>query len=254
MSAKEDVHTENKIYSRVQKILSQQYGYLSICATCLLIIVLYVSIAYLRFAPKILSRLEESVGENLMKFAMSLEKAKNPVDAKRIYEIATKSKFSGEFNRTYVLYRLGYLYWEDKEYEKSAEYLLQSVQSTFPQISAYPLLIDSMLKLNRTEECLPLIEKWLKEVRDREMYAEAHFYLGSVYKRLGQENKAEETWVKGHKILPGSKSTYELAIHYKSLNNCEKAVYYAESVLKNQLLPTREEYMNKIISQCKSSS
>lgn len=254
MSISEKAEYDKRSYSHIQRIFSDQLAYLIISAICLVVMVLCVSIAYLRFAPNILARLEESVGENLMKFAMSLERAKNTEDAKRIYEIATKSKFSGEFNRTYVFYRLGYLYWQDKEYEKSAQFLLQSVQSAYPQVTAYPYLIDSLLNLNRVEECVPLIEKWLAKVRDREMYAEAHFYLGAVYKELGQVDKAEEVWIKGHKILPGSKSTYELAVHYKTLGNCEKAVYYAEAVLKNQLLPTREAYMNKIISQCKTSS
>ncbi len=241
-------NTSNAIKSRFRE---RQDVYILLCATGFTLILLIVIFAYLILAPAILSRLEESVGENLMKFAISLEKSQNLEDAKRIYEIATKSRFSAEFNRTYVFYRLGYLYWADKEYEKSAEYLLQSVQSQFPQVNAYPFLIDSLLKLNKAQDCLPLIEKWFKEVRDRDTYAEAHFYLGTTYKQLAQVDKAEEAWVKGHKILPGSKSTCELAIHYKSMGNCEKAIYYAEAVIKNKLLPTREEYMKKIISDCK---
>ncbi len=242
---------ENDTDQIKQPFLSRQYSYILLCGGFFTLVVLTVSIAYLKLGSGILSRLEESVGENLMKFAMSLEKAKNTEDAKRIYETATKSRFSGEFNRTYVLYRLGCLYWADKEYEKASQYLLQSVQSQYPQVNAYPFLIDSLLKLDKVQDCLPLIDKWLKEVRDREMYAEVHFYLGTTYKKLGEIDKAVEAWIKGHKILPGSKSSFELAVYYKSLGNCEKAVYYAEAVIKNQLLPTREEYMKKIISQCK---
>lgn len=219
-----------------------------------LVAVLIVSYAYHIYGPAILQRLDDNVGENLMKFAQALEQNKNTEDAKRIYEIATRSRFAGEFNRTYVFYRLGYLCWADQEFEKSAEFLRQAVQSEeYPQVNAYEFLIDSLLKLGKHEEALSYTEQWLQKVQKREDLANAHYYLGRSYQLLNDLSKAEEAWIKGHKVLPGSKSSFELAFLYKKQGDCKKAVYHAESVLKAGLLPSRESAIKKLISQCGSN-
>jgi len=219
----------------------------------LLSAVLVVSIAYQIYGPAILQRLDDNVGENLMKFAQALEQNKNTEDAKRIYEIATRSRFSGEFNRTYIFYRLGYLCWANQEFDKSAEYLKQAVQSQdYPQINAYELLVDSLLRIGKQEEALTFTEQWLPKIQKQEDLANAHYYLGRIYDLSKDPAKAVEAWSKGHKILPGSKASFELAFYYKKQGNCKKAVYYAEAVLKAGLLPTRESAIKKLISQCAS--
>ncbi len=220
----------------------------------LLAAVLIVSVAYYVSGPAILQRLDDNVGENLMKFAQALEQNKNTEDAKRIYEIATHSRFAGEFNRTYVFYRLGYLCWADQEYDKSVEYLKQAIQSEeHPQINAFEFLVDSLLRIGKPDEALPIIEKWLQKIQNRDDLADAHYYLGRVYELLKEMPKAEETWTKGHKILPGSRASSELAFFYKKQGDCKKAVYYAEAVLKAGLLTTREQTIKKLISDCSSS-
>jgi len=226
-----------------------------ILSAIVLVAVLIVTLAYQIFGPPILQRLEDNVGENLMKLAQALEQNKNTEDAKRIYELATRSRFTGEFNRTYVFYRLGYLCWADQEFEKSAEYLKQAVQSQeYPQKNAYELLVDSLLRIGKHEEALPYTEQWLQKVQKREELENAHYYLGRIYQLSNDLSKAEETWIKGHKILPGGKSSFELAFLYKKQGDCKKAVYYAESVLKAGLLPTRESAIKKLISQCSGSA
>ncbi len=224
-----------------------------IMSVVLLFAVLIISIVYQIYGPSILQRLDDNVGENLMKFARALEQNKNIEDAKRIYETATRSRFAGEFNRTYVFYRLGYLCWADQEFERSVEYLTQAVQSeNHPQINAYEFLVDSLLRLGRQMEALPFVEQWLQKIQKREDLANAHYYLGRIYDLSKDPSKAEEAWNKGHKILPGSKASFELAFYYKKQGNCKKAVYYAEAVLKAGLLPTREPAIKKLISQCNS--
>lgn len=224
-----------------------------IMSAVLLFAVIIVSIAYQIYGPAILQRLDDNVGENLMKFAQALEQNKNTEDAKRIYEIATHSRFAGEFNRTYVFYRLGYLCWADQEFEKSAEYLKQAVQSQdYPQVNAYELLVDSLIRLGKQEEALSFTEQWLQKIQKREDLANAHYYLGRIYDLSKDLPKAQEAWNKGHKILPGSKASFELAFYYKKQGDCKKAVYYAEAVLKSGLLPTREPAIKKLISQCTS--
>ncbi len=219
-----------------------------------LAMLLLVSVNYRIFGPAIVQRLEDSVGENLMKVAQALEKNKNTEDAKRMYEIATRSRFAGEFNRSYVFYRLGYLCWADQEYEKSAEYLKESVSSRdYPAVNAYEFLIDSLIRIGKHEEALFYAEQWLEKVKSREDLANVHYYLGRIYELSQNTEKAKEVWTKGHKILPGSKSSYELAFLFKKRGDCKKAVYYAESVLKAGLLPTREPAIKKLISQCSPS-
>jgi len=223
-------------------------------ALVVLVAVLIVSGFYLRFGPNIVQRLDNNVGENLMKFAEALEQNKNTEDAKRIYEIATRSRFTGEFNRTHVFYRLGYLYWEDRDYVKAAEYLKEAVQSKeFPQISAFEFLVDSLLQIQKPEEALPFAQQWTEKTRNREELANAQYYLGKVYGAMNRMAEAEETWSKGHKVLPGSKSSSELAFLYKKQGDCKKAVYYAEAVLKAGLLPSREPAIKTIIEQCKKT-
>lgn len=224
-----------------------------IMSAVLLFAVLFVSIAYQIYGPSILQRLDDNVGENLMKFAQALEQNKNIEDAKRIYEVATRSRFAGEFNRTYVFYRLGYLCWADQEFERAVEYLTQAVQSeNYPQINAYEFLIDSLIRLNKYEEAFSFTEQWLQKIQKRGDLANAHYYLGRIYDLSKDPSQAEEAWNKGHKILPGSKASFELAFYYKKQGDCKKAVYYAESVLKAGLLPTREPAIKKLISQCNS--
>ncbi|MGC9053879.1 MAG: tetratricopeptide repeat protein [Candidatus Hydrogenedens sp.] len=253
-----DIKYENIIKQKTEQTTNMSFPPLlrqTITMACILLIaVLIVSVAYQIYCPSILQRLDDNVGENLMKFAQALEQNKNTEDAKRIYERATHSRFAGEFNRTYIYYRLGYLCWADQEFEKSAEYLRQAVQSEeYPQINAYELLIDSLLRLGKHTEALPFTEQWLKKVQKREDLANAHYYLGRIYQLSNDMPMAEEIWIKGHKILPGSKSSFELAFLYKKQGDCKKAVYYAESVLKAGLLPTREPAIKKLISQCNSA-
>jgi uncharacterized protein HemY len=224
-----------------------------IMASILVSAVLIISIAYMILGPHILQRLDYSVGENLMKFAQALEQNKNTEDAKRIYEIATRSRFAGEFNRTYVFYRLGYLCWADQEFEKSAEYLSQAVQSeNYPQINAYEYLIDSLIRIQKYDNARTFAEQWIKKVKTREDLEKAHYYLGRTYELSNNMPQAIETWTKGHKILPGSRSSYELAFYYKKQGDCKKATYYAEAVLKSGLLPSRENAIKSLISQCSS--
>lgn len=221
-------------------------------ALVVLITVLIVSGSYLKFGPDIVKRLDNNVGENLMKFAQALEQNKNTEDAKRIYELATRSRFTGEFNRTHVFYRLGYLYWEDRDYAKAAEYLKETVQSKqFPQISAYTFLVDSLIQIQKPEEALPYAQQWIEKARNREELANAQYYLGKVYADLNRIAEAEEAWLKGHKVLPGSKSSSELVFLYNKQGDCKKVVYYGEAVLKAGLLPSRESYIKTLIERCK---
>ncbi|HOK09476.1 MAG TPA: tetratricopeptide repeat protein [Candidatus Hydrogenedens sp.] len=253
MELKQDASTlkENNNIEMIINTFPTLFRLALLMALVILVGVLAVSTFYLSFGPPIVERLVDNAGENLMKFAQSLEQSRNMEDAKRIYELATKSRFAGEFNRTYVFYRLGYIYWSEQEYEKAVECLKQSVQSEYPQTGAYGLLIDSLLRLNKAQEALPFAEEWIENVKSKEMLADARFYLGKVHDMLNQPEEAEEAWIKGHKLLPGSKSSFELAFFYKKQGDCKNALYYAEACLKSGLLPTREPAIKKLIEQCK---
>lgn len=216
------------------------------------LIVLVISIVYAQYGERIVSRLEDTAGENLMKLAIALEKNQNTEDARRMYELASKARFAGEFNRTYVLYRLGYLYWIEQDYEKAESCLKESVNSEYPQVHAFPLLYETLFKLNKSEEAISYAKQWLGEISSEEQLAQAYYYIGRAYKLVNQEEEAEKYWDKGDKLIPGSLSSFELAFLYKRKGDCKKAKEYAESVLKSRLLPTRESAVKKLIQQCQT--
>jgi len=219
---------------------------ISITATVLLTLGM---LAYVRFVPPLLARLDVQIGEVLMREGMRFEAAGAVENAQERYLLALQARFAGPQNRAHTLKQLGCLLWYRGDPAAAIPYLQEAADSPHAPVTVYEPLADALLQLGRGAEAEAVIGQWrevLDAQPDREARASAEYYLGKIARDRGDRDAAERHFAAAHELRPGDRGTAELAVLYYESKRYAKAIAAIDQCLQSGVSGARANYLRQV--------
>lgn len=218
-------------------------GLAALGAAGLLIFVL----AYARYAPGLLQRLDFNTGEVLMKQGTAFEDAGEPENAKERYLIALQSRFQGEQNRAFTQKRLGALYWHEQDLEAALPLLRAAAANPAAAGNVYEPLADTLFQLKRYDEAQEAVDRWLAASQENPAQrAEALFHLGRIALARGARAEGIARFQESDALAPGGRAASELAPLYFADGRYQDALNVIDAYLEKGAAKGRAEYIRRL--------
>lgn len=170
------------------------------------VFVLFVAsvFAYERYGGPWVDRLDDEIGEVVVKRAFSLADAGLTEEAIAAYRETLTIAFSDPRQRVWNGRRfLGWLI-EEQRYAEAVE-LAKATLAHAPDMTMYTQLIDSLRELGRHEEIVQAAQEWhrfAEEEGKNWAVAWAKFREGRAHSDLGRTEEALNAFLAGHSVYP----------------------------------------------------
>ncbi len=204
---------------------------------------------YARSGKAMLSQLDMSVGEVLMKKADNFRTGGALEQAKETYRQALDAQFAGPQNRAYTLKTLGGLLWEEGALEEAEQYLLEAADSPMAPITVFAPLCDVLERLKREEAFLHYVAAWrvaAQKAQRPDQEAEALYFQGRHALHKGEQQQALALFTEGVEIVPGGRNARALFdLHFRQ-ENYAAALRYIEEYLEHETTANGEHYARQL--------
>jgi tetratricopeptide (TPR) repeat protein len=120
-----------------------------------------------------------------------------------------------------VHFGLGYLLWEQSQYEEAAQEFQAELQNVPGNLQALIYLADSNVKMNQPDAALPLLEKAVQINPKIEL---VHLDLGIIHAEAGRKDQALKEFIAAAKLNPNDVNVHwRLGRLYKAMGKPEEA-------------------------------
>jgi tetratricopeptide (TPR) repeat protein len=207
---------------------------ISVFGIVLVLVMMAASVLLAFWGPKVVSGMENSIGDLLLAKGIRTETAGEHQLAMELYRSALAKSFNHSSNRAETLRRLGNLVLWNISPSEALPLLEESYNHKESTIGVFEALVQALFQTGKLELALQRAQEWeskAQELKEINHQAKAKFMEGQILSALGRKTEALAAYEAGYDLVPSGLNAYYAGILSNEQGRPEEALKFLRAFL-----------------------